>query len=369
VHDVQQRYLRQQLELLPGNGKLHVVRNSAHSDNNLLEQGILRLKERLPRGWRTELSKQVRQEIDGYLRLISPDQARRLLVVQTKSQLDPRGVRELEQRFQGAQDKLVIAPYLSAATRERLRAAAINYIDLTGNVRIEVSKPGLFIDTGGADVSPSAVPRGSRSLRGGRAGRVIRYLIDHRNPGGVRQIAEQTAVDPGYVSRVLALLDRETLIERAGRGKIMQVDWPRLLRRWAEEAPMEKRGSQLACLEPRGSSVLLEKLRGRADYFVTGSFAASKIAPVSAARLLTLYTKDMTAATKLGLRVTETGANVLLVDPSDEGVLRGARVVDRVQYVAVSQVAADLMGGSGREPAEGESLIEWMMAHEEEWRG
>ena len=35
---------------------------------------------------------------------------------------------------------------------------------------------------------------------------------------------------------------------------------------------------------------------------------------------------------------------------------------------APAQVAADLLNGPGREPAEGEFLIEWMKINEEQWR-
>ena len=39
-----------------------------------------------------------------------------------------------------------------------------------------------------------------------------------------------------------------------------------------------------------------------------------------------------------------------------------------VRYVALSQVAADLLTSPGRGPAEAESLLEWMRANETEWR-
>ncbi|MBA3404861.1 MAG: hypothetical protein H0U13_09300 [Gemmatimonadaceae bacterium] len=352
------------------------MRNNVFSDNKRLEEGRRILSERLPDGWRVELEKGAKPSVGARLRIIAPDRSQRTVVIETKGKLDPRGVSEIENQFRslGADDRLVVASYLSPATRERLRAASISYIDLTGNVRIAVSKPGLFIDTGGADVDPKAVPRGSRSLRGERAGRVIRNLIDHRVPAGVRQLAAQTGVDPGYVSRVLALLDRETLIERKARGKIVQVDWQRLLRRWAQEAPLATRGVLTPYLAPRGAGALIETLGDResatrTDYAVTGSFAAVKMAPVAAPRVLTLYSTTFDAASELGLRITDSGANVLLVQPSDPSVLLGARVIDGVRYVAVSQVAVDLLGGTGREPAEGEALIEWMVANEESWRG
>jgi len=39
-----------------------------------------------------------------------------------------------------------------------------------------------------------------------------------------------------------------------------------------------------------------------------------------------------------------------------------------VTYVADSQVAADCLTGTGRMPAEGQALLEWMLANESRWR-
>ncbi len=74
------------------------------------------------------------------------------------------------------------------------------------------------------------------------------------------------------------------------------------------------------------------------------------------------------AATKLGLRPAEAGANVLLMEPRDESVFDGAVERDGVCYAAPSQTAVDLLTSPGRGPAEGEELITWMLANEEKWR-
>jgi len=60
----------------------------------------------------------------------------------------------------------------------------------------------------------------------------------------------------------------------------------------------------------------------------------------------------------LQLRPVDRGANVVLVDPFDPVVYRGASVVDGLTYAAASQVVVDLLTGPGRAPEEGESLIE-----------
>ena len=199
----------------------------------------------------------------------------------------------------------------------------------------------------------------------------MRVLIDARVPPGVRDLAERAGVDSGYVSRILSLLDREALVERRGHGKIVSVDWPRLLHRWAEDAPIESRGTHSACLEPRGISALLVRLKAFAGrYALTGTLAAEIVAPVTPSRLAVLYLEDVAEAIGgLGLRPAEAGANALLIESKDDGVSVGASVRDGLTYVAPSQAAADLLTSPGRGAAEGEALIAWMVQNEDAWRG
>jgi hypothetical protein len=96
----------------------------------------------------------------------------------------------------------------------------LSYFDLTGNIRLEMPTPGLYIRTQGADVNPNREERPSRSLRGAKAGRVVRALVDSASAPGVRALAERASVDPGYVSRVLTLLDREALIHARAVGAL-----------------------------------------------------------------------------------------------------------------------------------------------------
>ena len=102
---------------------------------------------------------------------------------------------------------------------------------------------------------------------------------------------------------------------------------------------------------------------------MTGSLAATTFAPLVSPRLATVWVRDATgAATRLALRPAEAGANVLLMEPADDGVFEGATQRDGVWYAAPSQVAADLLTSTGRSPAEAEELISWMRENEAEWR-
>jgi hypothetical protein len=73
-------------------------------------------------------------------------------------------------------------------------------------------------------------------------------------------------------------------------------------------------------------------------------------------------------ADRLGLRPVETGANVLLIRPSDDVVFTRCVERDGLRVAAPSQIAADLLNGPGRAPAEAEALLAWMQSNEPLWR-
>lgn len=349
------------------------------TDNSLISDAQGVLGARLPAGWRTDLEQEpdtVEPRLDARLRVHAPDGRAAYLAVEAKRSLQPRGVLELRARIQELQltpgePCVVFAPYLSPAVRERLTESGLGFVDLTGNIRIALANPGLFIEAGGADVNPDRQSRASRSLRGDKAGRIVRALVDHEQPPGVRELAALADANPGYVSRIVALLDRQALLERAGRGRIVSVDWPRLLERWAEDAPLSTRGRQTMCLDPRGLAAMTSRLtKSKLRYAVTGTLAVSAFAPVAATHLAVVYVQSISdAVSELELRVAERGANVMLIETRDEGVYEGSQVQKGLRVVAVSQAAADLLTSPGRGPAEAAALMAWMRNNEEVWRG
>ena len=352
---------------------LHIPRNMAVLDNILLRDALQKLKRLLPPGWSaSEATGDSPSSGDAILKISSPYKRTALITLKSRPRIDPKGVRQLLQTPAALRQetRVVVAPYLSEGTRSRLRDGGIGYLDLTGNARIVVSKPGLYIETQGASQDPNREERPARSMRGTKTGRIVRALIDRKDPPGVRELATMTNSDAGYVSRVLSLLDSEALITRVGHGKIQSVDWPALLRRWAQEAPLESRGEVRTFLDPRGLSTLLARLAGSTErYAVSGSLAAAGFAPITAPRDGVSWMRDVAdAAKKLGLRATDSGANVMLLEPLDESAFEGAETRDGIWYAAPSQVAADLLTSPGRGPAEAEELIAWMQVNQEKWR-
>ena len=340
-------------------------------DTRLVLDGLRELRRRLPPGWTA--SDPNATAIVNAINLMAPDGRAAIVALTPRLRLEPKAVGPLLEGLVGLRDAatpLVIAPHLSEATQARLRGGVVGYLDLTGNARIVLREPGLFIETQGASEDPNREERPARSLRGAKAGLVARTLIELKAAPGVRELATLTGIDAGYVSRVLSLLDSEALITRGARGRIDSVDWPSLLRRWARDAPLESRGRVGTFLEPRGLAALQGRLsKFDAAYAITGSLAAVTVAPIAPARLATVWVRDAASAcASLSLRPTDTGANVILVEPEDGAVFDGSSERDGLRYAALPQVAADLLSSPGRGPQEAEELIAWMMAHEDRWR-
>ena len=372
----------------------HIMRDYTLYETKAISDFVTRMRERLPSQWslcRLEELSEVyyagpRVKADAVLELRDPQGLSTAIVVEVKlGSVEPNRVSFIAQMLQKQTDTLysetenisdipvplLLSAFLSPLARERLVEAGISYADSTGNLRLSADKPAIFIETQGQDKNPFRENRPLQSLKGSRAARAVRSFLDYRPPFGTRELAGETQNSLATVSRVSDLLVREAIIVRDGpRGRISSVDWETLVRRWAMDYDFAKANSLTTYLEPRGPSVLFDRLR-EADlrYAVTGSFAAVRLAPVAEPRLVTLYAADPEyAADRLGLRPAETGGNVAIARPFDPVVFERTEIADGITYACVTQILLDLMTGPGRGPAEAEGLLEWMRENEEIWK-
>lgn len=357
--------------------------NLREQETQLTNQAIAWLQARLPRGWSVELAgvpSEHQARGDTRINLKSPNGAISTVIVEEKQSVSPRDVlSQLSPRVRSARSMgahlplLLTVPWLSERTQALLAEDDINYLDMTGNALLRIDNPPFFLQTSGARRNPSPPERPGAKLRGVKASRVIRLLLDVRPPYGVLEIADATGLNRGYVSRLLETLYREGLIERAPRGPVESVDVPALARRWAEGYDTFRTNSAERFI----ATVGLERLLGRlaenpalgTRAVITGSFAASRLAPIASPALLLIYDDlPQALAVDLDLLPAEEGANVMLLKPFDPVVFNRTRIEEGLRYAAPSQIAVDCLGGNGRMPAEGEALLEWMTAEEPSWR-
>ena len=359
------------LVVLPHMVLLPIMSNKATLGNRPPDPAFEKLGKLLPPRWRLNADRRpLPSAPEGTLRLVAPDRTTATWCVQVKPHLDPKDARNLSQRrADPSGTPLLVASFLSPRTREVLDRAGANYLDRTGNIRLASERPALFILSRGADVNPLPTAQGTRSLRGPKAGRIIRALCDFVPPIGVRALAARTGTDPGYCSRVLDLLDREDLIKRT-KGSVIEVNWKPLIERWAQDLKSFEGKRTRSYLAPRGLPGVLERLgESRLPYAVTGALAAAWLAPVAPPRLLICYVDDPElAAATLDLRPAEAGINVLLVTPFDSIVYERTWQRDNIRCAAPSQIAVDLLNSPGRGPQEAEGLMKWMAENERAWR-
>jgi hypothetical protein len=346
--------------------------------DDLLEYAVSWLRGRVPASWTLQPRVGASDSATDLAIDISGGSVHTTVAVEVRRSLGPRDVERLFGSFGKTLralsphiSLLVIAPWQSARTRELLEREGINYIDSTGNALLRLDHPAVYIRTDGASRSPLPRKRARARLRGAKAARLARALLDVSPPYGVRELAEAAKVNPGYASQILEALSDDAFIERSRRGGVESVDVGGLLARWSEEYDVFETNVTRTYIAPRGAAELLPETRQIDDVrlVVTGSFAAVRLAPVAAPALLCLYCDAIDPASKrLGLLPADEGANVALLAPFDPVVWERTSIDDGIRYAAVSQVAVDCLTGNGRMPAEGVALRDWMLSNESRWR-
>lgn len=383
------------------------MREGPPSESETLRLGLQEVRRRLPVGWKVDTSPRAQSIVseglpgpDALARLKGPDGRSADLVIEVRTDGSPRATRLATRQILGWKsnaEPLFIAPYLPRRSREIAEEAGVNYTDLTGNMRLAVSRPALFLRDRGVNVNPYPGEEVERSLAGAAAARVILGMcrmsapVSSLVPTEVAQntgvsltkIAKDSGVSLAYVSRLIRLLEREDLVRRDPRGPIRGMDRPGMVRRWAQDYDLLRSNSVRLFLDPRGARRTLEALGSReferrriGRIAVTGSFAANRYAPVAAPSRLVCYVEDVEATARaLDLTPSSTSGNVLLLTPYDGIVFEAMRDAVRtsddstVPMAPPAQIAVDCLTGPDRMPEEGEALLGWLQKNWSGWKG
>jgi hypothetical protein len=164
------------------------MRNIRLSSNRTLTRALEALRSRLPAGWAVVRSAREPRGAgyrpDDLLEVRGPDGSKSTVVVEARDTVTASQAAIISRQLtkavvdNRAARSLLVTRYLSELARERLNAGDVSFLDLTGNTRIALSRPALFIEARGADRDPSPQDRGSRSLKGASAARITRALCD-----------------------------------------------------------------------------------------------------------------------------------------------------------------------------------------------
>ena len=255
-----------------------------------------------------------------------------------------------------------IAPYISPRTANLCREQNSGYLDFAGNCHIAFG--GIYIHVEG-NPNPAARSRPLLSLYQPKAERVLRVLLTQRlKSWRLQALAGEAKVSVGQVYKVKELLLEKEWLAEDNQG--IAVTKPQeMLAAWAEHYRFGKhRDAQyytLSNIDAFGQALSLECRRRKIPCAFTSFAAAARYAPHATYRRTTAYVhhelaeiQELLSLPSLQLAPVETGADVILLSPYDDGVFYGSRQEQDISLVSPLQTYLDLQstGGRGIEAAE-----------------
>lgn len=202
------------------------------------------------------------------------------------------------------------------------------FLDLAGNAWIVASD--LHVDRRGFQ-NPRPEDRGSRDLFSDKASLVLRVLMKASSPLGIRQIAEIVSsgdgpalLSPGYVSKIVAELERRGYADRRDEGVVLRRP-VELLNDWVVSYRKHRKPvSKSYFLPAAGIESLMPQIAEVLDaegveYVYSGHAGASLVDRHAAFDEIDLYVKDARAAQDsliaMGARSVDRGGNVNVILP------------------------------------------------------
>ena len=261
-----------------------------------------------------------------------------------------------------------IAPYISKKAAEICKSEGVGYLDLSGNCLLAFDR--IFIQKEGRP-NEFYEKRELKSLYSPKAERILRVLLC--NPGKrwkTQELADESRVSLGQVSNVKRLLyNREFISDKRGGFKL---EAPKaLITEWSKNYSYRKNEIQ-EMYSLKGVSELEETIalycsRSKIPYAFTGFSGAARIAPSVRYQKAMIYAADLPEPilTAVSLKPVNSGGNLLLFVPYDNGVFYGRAEIDGIQIASEIQIYLDLKGFRGRGEEAAELVLERIL--EKSW--
>ncbi len=306
------------------------------------------------------------KEVDFVLgTLISGKPAK--FIVEVKSQGEPRLVRmaivQLKECLKSFKNSygILIAPYLSDASRQICKEAGIGCIDLAGNAFLSFKN--VFIDRSGIP-NPFSVARLSKSVFSPKSSRILRVLLlDPSKRWYVEDLSKEAGISIGLASRVKQTLLSEEWIKQENK-RFYLIKPEGVLNQWVNNYSYEKNQSfsfySGFSYEQLEAAIKRECEKRKYQYGLALFSGARKVAPfVRFMRFFTyIYGSIENIAKALQLKKVESGANVTLLQPHDDGVFYGLQDINGISVVSDIQLYLDLKSYKGRGEEAAQAIFE-----------
>ncbi len=350
------------------------------TDLEILSETLNQFRKAIPASFKLELeptrSAKNPFRTDAIIEVFRANSPAFKLAAEVKKTIDNSGLLKVvdlvQTQLKQIGEPLIIARYISVPAQEELKKLEISFADATGNIFLSAPEQGLLISNRGLDRDPwRKAGRPKSVMTGVSTELVIRTLIDTPEPYRIADLIEKSGASRGSVYWILDSLEEAGYVSRSEKGIIQFVKWQQLLEAWARESDFYKTNQTSSYIAPRGLDRLLEDLRDvkNIDYAATGTIAGMKYKSSAGLYTAIIYTTNLSVlANKLGLRETQSGANVILAHPNSDGPFMRTEEYSEIRVASAAQTYRDLMWGPGRNPEEAKNLLTWMEGNVDVWR-
>jgi hypothetical protein len=269
-----------------------------------------------------------------------------------------------DRELTGAEPTLLLCPHIPTRLAADLARAGVNHADLNG--RLFLSGKGFHWDREPKSIFYRAAQAVEPALFSPRTTRIIRALLAQRDRESWTQaeLLERTQVASGLISRTLEKLVRERFLTVEASAKVKRYrlqDFDALLDHWREADVWWKRVTvrQYSLLERNETEIAARVINslGAEEVVFTQWWAAWLRRPHTTPPLVSVYVR---AGTRLPqAREVNSGGNLWLVEPEDEGVFQETQVVHGYRLAADVQIYLDLIGQGQRGPEAAVELRAW----------
>lgn len=289
------------------------------------------------------------------------------LIIETKTNGQPRYARQavnqlliIQKDMKEDNYGIFIAPFISSEAAQICKLNNMGYADFAGNCYISFSN--VFIQKEG-NPNPYTKEQDLKSLYNPKSERLLRVLLNSGpKEWKVADIARAADISFGLVSKVKKYLtDREWIVSETIGFKLVKPF--ELLDAWTEHYHYRKNDvkeyySILSVSEVEEKLMAYSTISGDRTG-LTGFSGGARIAPAVRYQRVMAYAENIEEfVDSLGLKQVNSGANVLILGPYDEGVFYGSRYVGSDLIVSPIQIYLDLMSISGRGEEAAEAIME-----------
>ncbi|MDZ4168490.1 MAG: type IV toxin-antitoxin system AbiEi family antitoxin [Coriobacteriia bacterium] len=249
------------------------------------------------------------------------------------------------------------APFISDVSAAICRESGVGFFDLAGNCWLSLED--VYVER----ISPQNPYREKRdtvALFTPKSSRVLRTLLNEpKRTWQVQQLSKTAEVSIGLVSKIKRALEEREWIA-TGSGVIELVEPEAMLLAWADAySYKQNRVSEFYSLESVADAEVAVAAWCRESgvpYALTGFSGARLSSPRVRYNRASIYVPSGVDSLALNtqLKSVDSGGNVLLLKPYDEGVFSGSQTRYDLRTVSPIQLFLDVrsMAGRGEEAAE-----------------